>query len=150
MSSKFNFDKTLARVREAKAQLPNILAKQAEGFWTLNFKGESWEGSGWKVPQRRIPGTKAYKYPLTKGLSRRTKGTLIGTGALRRAVSNSSRVRTPERVVWVVDLPYARIHNYGGKTAHGTMPQRKFMGDHRDLRRKQHKTINDIIRKAWR
>lgn len=146
MSNKFNFDKTLARVRQAKAQLPNILAKQAEGFWSDNFRAQCWEGSEWKVPQRRIPGTKAYKYPLTKGLSRRTKGTLIGTGALRRAVSNSSRVRTPERVVWVVDLPYAAAHNYGKDG----MPQRKFMGDHRDLRRKQLKTINDTIRKAWR
>lgn len=148
----FHFDVVLARLKKAKSDLPLILSKQAENFWTDNFKKEEWEGKAWKVPQRRIPGTDAFRFPKKKGLSRRTKRTLIGTGRLRRAVSRSARSRTFERIVFIVDLPYAAVHNDGGRAGRGAgfdMPQRQYMGDHKELRKKQIITIEKEIKNIW-
>lgn len=113
-SNRFNFDQVKQNLERTKRELPVRLAKQAENYFTASFTKQGFDGKKWKEVNRRIPGTYEYKYPKSKGLTRRTKPILIGSGALRRAVSNSIRNATFELVELQVDLPYAQIHNQGG------------------------------------
>ena len=95
--------------------------------------------------KRRQDGTPENKYPKRKGLSRRTKPILVGTGALRRAVSNSIRSATFNSIRLVVDLPYAIAQQYG--TEH--IDARPYMGDNAELRDQQRKTIMKTVDRIW-
>lgn len=142
--SKWNFDRVEKNFEQVKRQLPILLATQAERHFTKNFKEQGFDGAKWQEVNRRIVGTNEYKYPKTKGLTRRKKPILIGTGALRRAVSKSKKVATWRLIKLEVSLPYAENHNEGV-----TLPKRQFMGDSRELRRKQRKLIIKTIDKIW-
>jgi hypothetical protein len=146
MPDRFGLGRIRRNIEQTKRRLPILLAKQAEEHFVDSFDKSSWEGKTWKVPQRRIPGTRAYKYPLNRGLSRRTKPTLTLTGKLRRATANSIRDARWQLIRLRVDLPYASIHNDG----EGNMPKRKYMGDGPSLRRKQKTLINKTIGEIWR
>ncbi len=146
MSNKFNLDRVAANVEKLKTELPRLLMNQAQTFFANTFQSQAWDGQAWKVPNRRMPGTKEYKYPMNKGLSRRTKPTLVSSGILRRAVSMSARGYQPGgRMILTVDLPYAARHNEGLDG----MPKRPFMGDSPLLRDKQKELINQQIAKVW-
>lgn len=177
-SNRFNFDQVKQNLERTKRELPVRLAKQAEKYFTASFTKQGWEGKKWQDPERKIEGTKAYKYPYRNS---RRKPTLIGSGALRRAVSNSIRNATLELVKLQVDLPYAQIHNQGGtinigahkkvihfndkkfskinKATHAqkvdvgaysvVMPKRTFMDDTKELTRMQDKTIKTAIDRIW-
>ncbi len=142
--NKFNLDRVQVNLDRVKKTIPVLLANQAENHFTENFKKQGFEDKKWKEVQRRIPGTRAYKYPKTKGLSRRKKPILIGTGRLRRAVSNSKKRVTFDKILLEVNLPYAANHNEGD-----TVPQRKYMGDSPQLRRKQRDLIEKQIDTIW-
>lgn len=144
MANKFNFDRVRNNMEQVKRQLPILLANQAEKEFTDNFTKQGFEGKKWKEVQRRIPGTKAYKYPKSKGLARRKKPILIGTGRLRRAVSNSKKVATWRMIKLEVNLPYAANQNEGI-----TLPKRQYMGDSARLRAKQKELIVKTIDKIW-
>lgn len=143
--SKFGFDRVRKNLEATKRRLPVLLAKQAEEHFVQSFDTSSWEGKKWKEPQRRIPGTAAWKYPLNKGLSRRTKPTLTLTGKLRRATANSTRKATWSLIVLRNEMPYASYHNEGK----GRLPKRQYMGDGPRLRRKQNTLINREIGRIW-
>ena len=141
-----------------KVELPKVLANQAQNFFVSSWDKQGWDGAAWKVPQRRIEGTKAYKYPKKYKLSRRTNITLVGAGnkkgagggTLRRAVSNSIRSQTFNQVRLVVDLPYAKIHNDGLPMKNGVnMPKRTFMKDSPILRVSQQVKIKEFGDKVW-
>lgn len=131
-------------MEQVKVQLPILLANQAEKEFTDNFTRQGFEGQKWKEVNRRIAGTKEYKYPKTKGLARRKKPILIGTGRLRRAVSNSKKIATWRMIKLEVNLPYAANQNEGI-----TLPKRQYMGDGARLRAKQRELINKTIDKIW-
>jgi phage gpG-like protein len=117
-------------------------------FFLDSFKKGAWRDGntqGWKEVQRRIQGTPEWKYPKTKQLSRRTSPILVRTGKLRRAVRNSVRQQTFNKVELVVPLKYAAVHNDG----EGKMPQRKFMGDSKTLGAMQFKLIYREFDKVW-
>lgn len=143
--NKFNLDIVIRNVERTKRELPIILAKATQNEFVKNFTNEGFDGAKWITPNRRILGTDEYKYPKTKGLSRRTKPTLTMSGVLRRATANSIREATWDRIMLVVDLPYAKRHNEGLDG----MPQRTFMGQTRDLTRLQTKIVNDYFNKVW-
>ena len=145
MADKFNFAEVKRKIELTKKQLPVILAKETEKAFVENFKQSGFFGKTWQVPQRRKPGTNAYKYPKKRGLSRRTKPTLTMSGILRRAVNNSIRVKTFDLIKLVVSLPYAARHNDGLDG----MPQRQFMGDHPELTKKQKAIITKFFDKVW-
>jgi len=145
MADKFNFAEVKRKIELTKKQLPVILAKETEKEFVENFKRQGFFGGTWQVPQRRIAGTNAYKYPKKRGLSRRTKPTLTMSGILRRAVNNSIRVKTFELIKLVVDLPYAARHNEGLDG----MPKRQFMGEHPELVKKQKAIITKFFDKVW-
>lgn len=146
MANQFGTDRVLRNMQQLKAQLPPVLANQAQNYFTNSWRLQGWDGEGWKVPQRRIKDTPEWKYPKKKDLGRRTRATLVKTGRLRRAVSNSIRQASFDKVRLVVAVPYAVYHNEGSEH----LPQRKSMGDSPMLRQKQVQTIKREIDKIWR
>ncbi len=138
--NKFEFDKVFEKLQQMKPKLPQEIAAIAQSSFVKNFNDESFFGKKWQQVQRRIEGTKAYKYPKTKKLSRRVKPILVGTGKLKREVNSSIRQATFEEIRLGVDLPYAGYINEGTEK----MPQREFMGNSPILEKK----IKDKIRKS--
>jgi len=136
---KFNFAGLKENLRRMHTELPDLLANQAQNYFSKSFFKQGWNGKSWKEVQRRIPGTNAYKYPKKKDLGRRKRPILVGKGStkLRRAVANSVRVKTWPVVRLVVDLPYARRHNEGLDG----MSKRQYMGQTQELRDMQIKRI---------
>jgi phage gpG-like protein len=138
--NKFEFDKVFDKLQQMKPKLPQEIAAIAQSSFVKNFNSESFFGKKWKEVQRRQEGTKAYKYPKTKKLSRRVKPILVGTGKLKREVNSSIREANFNKIRLGVDLPYAAAQNEG--TAN--IPQREFMGNSPVLEKK----IKDKIRKS--
>lgn len=143
--TKFNLGTVINNIERTKRELPIILAKVTQSEFVKNFQGEGFDGQKWITPNRKIAGTTEYKYPKTKGLSRRTKPTLTNSGALRRATSNSIRQATWERIMLVVDLPYAKRHNEGLDG----MPQRTFIGQTNELTKIQNEFVTKYFDKIW-
>jgi len=152
--SKFNFQRVIDNIEQTKRELPVLLANDAQKFFLASFRNQGWDGEPWQEVQRRIEGTNAYKYPKTKGLTRRTKPILQGTGILRREVSliAANAIITYDRnnfrVKLVLDddmVPYGKFINTG--TDH--MPQRKFMGDSPALRAILRNRIEHYMNKVW-
>ncbi len=137
--NKFKFGAMKAKIVRLKKELPIILANNAQNYFVQSFTNQGWDGSAWKEVNRRIEGTKEYKYPKSKDLGRRTRPILIGKGStkLRRAVSNSIRNKTWPIVRLLVDLPYAKRHNEGLDG----MPKRTFMKNSPQLERQQKEKI---------
>lgn len=138
------------RLESVTNTLPSVIANEGTRFWVGNFDKEGFEDSGvqrWQTPKRRIPGTAEFRYPKKKGLSRRVKKTLIGTGKLRRAVNASVKERTMKKVVWKVgrEVPYAARHNEG---LNG-MPKREFMGESKELNKRFKRKIIQAYNKAF-
>lgn len=144
-NDKLRFDLVKKNLGLIKKELPVVLANQAKNYFVQSWRAQGWDGVPWKVPQRRIPDTPAYKYPKKKDLGRRTRATLVQTGRLRRDVSNSIRSQNFELIRLVVDLPYANRHNEGLDG----MPKRTFMGQTAELTRMQVNTINSYISKIF-
>lgn len=143
--NKFHFDRLRTGLARMRHDLPDIIANQAKNYFFSSFTKQQFDGAGWKEVNRRIPGTSEYKYPKTKGLSRRTSPILVRTGRLRRAVSNSIRSATFQSVRLVVDLPYADVHNSGNNNT----TQRRYMGQTNELRKQQELKIVNFINKLF-
>lgn len=146
MGNRFGFKQIIEGVEKAKDELPRLLANQAQNHFAGSFKRGGWDGTPWKEVKRRQEGTPEYKYPKRKGLSRRTKPILVQSGQLRRAVSMSARVVTWQKILLVVDLPYAERHNEGKDG----MPKRQFMGHSSVLQYKQVELINKYMQSVWK
>lgn len=153
METKFNFEQFKKKLAQSRREALVLLSNQAQNYFLRSWKTQGFDGASWKEVNRRIEGTKAYKYPKTKGLQRRTNPILIGSGykvrggTLRRAVSNMARTAeiSHNRIRMVVDLPYAAVINEGGKN----MPQRQFIGQTNELTKMQKEKINEVISKVW-
>jgi len=162
-ASSLNFTQVRQKLEQSKRELLVLLPNQAQNYFLDSFKKQGFDGQPWKEVQRREDGTKAYKYPKTKGFQRRTSPILVGAGyrvrggTLRRAVSNMSRTAQIQTNGFrmVVDLPYAKIHNEGldgkafGKHAF-KMPKRQFIGQTTELTQLQTKLITKTIDRVWR
>jgi hypothetical protein len=155
MANKFHFDRVIRNVEQLKRQLPIVLENQARNYFLDSFKNQGYDGKKWPEVQRRIPGTRAYKYPKNKDKSRRTRPILKGrTGALRRTVAAPARIRTFNRIRFVYDPPTQRnsSQSYAEFIQNGTpkMPARPFSGQTKQLTRMQKRTINTYIDRIWR
>lgn len=144
---KFNFDRVGKNFQKVKTALPKVLANQAQNYFHKSFKDQGFDGTKWKEVNRRIEGTNEWKYPKNKGLGRRTKSILSGSGALDRAVGNSIRAATFDMVSIVVALEYAEAHNDGNPKRN--LPKRQFIGQTRTLTNMQDKKIDEYIQKTW-
>ena len=97
---KLKFDKAIL-------DAPKALANEGVKQFVNNFETQSFEGNKWKEVQRREPGTFAYKYPKSKGLSRRTRPILIGkTRRLRNATKDSIKHASTRRIRWANSTDY--------------------------------------------
>lgn len=143
--SKFKLDKVRDNMEQVKRDLPIVIANKAVTYFTYTFAVQGIGGDKWQQVKRRIPDTPEYKYPKRKGLSRRTKPILIGTGRLRRAVAASKQLTTFNLIKLVVDLPYAARHNDGLDN----MPKRSFMKSTPQLEQKIRSAIHSYIDKAF-
>ena len=147
--NKFHTGKILENITKMKADAPVKLANMTQRFFGASFTDQGWAGENglnkWKEVKRRQEGTPEYKYPKTKQLSRRTSPILVRTGKLRRAVSNSIRLATFEKIRLVVPLEYAKYQNDGTSK----IAKRKFMGDGAALRKKQKDLLIKEIEKIW-
>lgn len=149
--NKFRTGEVKRAIQLLKKELPIDLANQAQNFFVGTFRTSSWEGDPWQTPQRKIPGTAAWKYPIKTGLGRRTRATLVESGDLRRRVSNSIRTAQFQLIRLVVDLPYAAMHNEGLPMRNGQpMPKRTFMADSPTLRRLQIAKINTYLSRVFK
>ena len=150
MRDKFNFDEVIKKLKAVKSTVPALLANDTKNYFVKSFNSESWDGKKWKQVDRRVPGTKSYK---SSKKSARTSHILVRSGRLRRAVANSLKSATFEKIQFEVNVPYAQVHNDGLRAGRGAgfmMPRRRFMGDTKELRRLQRKRLNDEIKKAFK
>lgn len=142
----FDFKEKLAEYKTFCRIAPKAAATIAVNFFQDSFTKQGFDDNGvnpWENVQRRIEGTKAYKYPKKKDKGRRTRAILVKTGRLRRSI------RTKEanfaRISIVSDLPYARVHNEGI----GRMAKRQFMGRSRTLERMQMAYLKSKLDRFW-
>lgn len=145
--SGFPIGKIKANLAQTKRELPVVLAKQAEKYFVQGFANGGLKGEDkWQEVQRRIPGTKAYKYPKKRGLSRRTRPILVGTTtSLRRRTANSIRNAQWGNIRLIVDHVAAKIHNEGD----GNIPARPYMIQTETLANMQRETIAKHMDKIW-
>lgn len=150
--SKFGFDRVLRNIEQLKRELPPVLANTTQNYFNEAFKTESWDGVKWETPQRKIAGTRAWKYPKKNAQTRRSRAILVQSSKLRRTVATSKRSETWDRTIFRIDptlVPYAAAHNEGLPLRHGKMPQRRFIGDSQRLRKLQISKINQVVSKIW-
>jgi phage gpG-like protein len=155
--TKFHFGAVLAKIKQTQNEVPKLLANQAQNEFVGNFNRQGFNGTKWQEVKRRIAGTPEYKYPKSKGLSRRKKPILTGSGAMKRAVSNM--VTSPqskingEGIKLVVTVPVKTGSNFSYPVAHneGTavIPQRQFVGQTPALTEKQKALITKYFAKIW-
>ena len=148
MADNFGFQKLLTGLQQMKAKVPVLLANEAQNYFVRSFTQQGWDGQRWQEVKRREPGTQEYKYPKSKGLSRRTSPILVRTGRLRRAVSNSIRSATWQSVRLVVDLKYAAAQNDGNPDRN--LPRRHYMGNSPILEQKQMQVLRSYTSKLFK
>jgi len=139
MADRFTFERVMHNFTKLKKDLPILLANDAQNYFVKPFKtttGQGFDGKAWTA--RKKETKKSIGKPI-----------LVGTGKLRRAVQNSVREKTFDKVRLVIDggsIPYASVHNNGSDE----MPQRQFMGQSEELKKEQRKTIIKFIDKIWK
>ncbi|MFX1704586.1 phage virion morphogenesis protein [Chitinophaga sp. CC14] len=134
--SKFGFDVVLSNFKRNELKLVREIAVAQKNYFMRSFDKQAWGNKPWKEVKRRIKGTPEWKYPKRKGLSRRKRKILVGSGALRRDLNNSIKVTTSKGVRFQMKQPYAAIHNDGGIMGNGgKMPKRQFIGWNREVDR---------------
>jgi phage gpG-like protein len=151
---RFNLQQVKANLERTKRELPMKLSAQAENHFAESFTKGGLDEYKWKEVNRRIDGTKEYKYK-PKGISEsawHSNPILVGTGTLRRKVARSAVERTFQRIRLQVDLPYAAIHNEGsqaGRNHASTIPARPFMKQTVTLTSMQTDLIREYMDKIW-
>lgn len=146
MSNKFNFDIVQKKLQGNAYDCMRELAMANKNYFVRSFNQQGWGQQRWKEVNRRIPDTKEYKYPAHKDLRRRTRFILVGKGTLRRAVNNSIKSVTANKVVFQVNLPYAARHNEGL----AGMPKRQYMGESDEMKAKNIDIINKYAQNAFK
>jgi hypothetical protein len=152
--SKFNFEKIQANLSKIQSELPLILANDVQNYTLDAFKKQGYDGKRWAQVQRRIEGTPEYRYPKTKGLSRRTKPILVLSGALRREASNlvsSAKVSKRYDGFKMILSINASVIPYAGYLNDGTnnMVARPFLKRNRELDQIVKNRITNYIDRLW-
>lgn len=106
---KSNFNK-------ARKKLPDVLANVGSNFFVDNFKRQGFLDESlnkWK-PRKKV-----------KNKRDGTRSILVKSGRLRRAVNNSLTSKTPDRIIWRVNLPYAEAMNDGVNKVECVKPHKR-------------------------
>jgi phage gpG-like protein len=101
--NKFQFRRVVQNVEKLKRTLPNLLANQAQTFFAQSWKKKGWDDNGVKLWEKRDD----------TGKKSEGRALLVKSGKLRRAVEQSIRVKSFDKIQLVVALPYASVHNEG-------------------------------------
>jgi phage gpG-like protein len=130
----------------------NIAGRTAARLFRENFLKEGFFGERWQEVRRRQEG-RGHVRTMKRG---KRRGQTVATGAqgrrrilagdtgdLRRSISYKLTGRGQATVYTDADAfgsrePYGRVHNEGLRAGRGrgfTMPRRRFMGDHPELRK---------------
>jgi hypothetical protein len=154
MARHFNFDQIRTRFPELNRKLLIGLGKQAQNYFFKSFKDQGFDGQEWDNVKRRIQGEKAYEYPKTKGLQRRTSPILVGAGYEKRGVTLAKAVSTMSQtasfsgntqIKMQVNVPYSGYLNEGTDK----MTKRQFVGQTdrlTDMQRKRIiKTVDEVF-----
>jgi phage gpG-like protein len=140
----FKFGVIVKRYDSVALDMMREIAMANKNHFLQTFKNQAWDGKQWAEVNRRTPGTKEYEYPKSKGLKRRTRPILVGKGSLRRQVNSSIKLVNRSRILFMVDLPYAAVHNEGGRIRGGVkLAKRQYMGQNKQT----DKLTKDIIKK---
>ena len=127
--------KDAARLKQQMRSLPRLLGNEVVNHTLENFKLGGFrvsEGSFEPWPDRKaVRGRRVF--------SRRAL--LVKSGALRRSIRVVSA--GPTSALVASRLPYSKRHNEGLKG----MPQRKFLGDSRALRKRLKRLIQQTLKK---
>jgi phage gpG-like protein len=134
--SKLKLDKVLDAFKKGKTDLPNLLGVQAVNFFNSSFKKQAWEDTSLQHWKKRL---------YDRSARDKTRKILVDTGRLRRAVSTSLKSVGYDKIVFRVDVPYGVYHNEGTSK----LPQRKFMGDSKKLRKMQISKIKQVFNSIW-
>ncbi len=129
-----DFVKKLDALSSAYKTLPNDIAAIAVNFSKDRFRSQDWYDnarSKWKARKRNRKGSK-----------KRSQTLLVDSGRLKRSIRKISA--DMNRVVIGTDVPYAQIHNDGGK-----LQQSVTVKTHTRKRRKRggSSTVNSHTRK---
>jgi phage gpG-like protein len=103
-----------------------VVAVEGEAQWASHFRRGGFEDHGFTPWQ-----------PRKKSDGKSKRALLVESGALRRAATKG-RVQG-NAVAFVVPLPYAEVHNHGGRAGRGAgfqMPKRQYIGDSDALNRR--------------
>lgn len=143
----FNFAEQILAMAKLRETLPIKIAALSRNHFLNNWRLQGFETeNGWKIPERKIEGTKEWKYVKKK--SWRESATLVNTGKLRRGVNNSIASQTMDLIKLEVndeEVAYAKFNNEGG----GNLPQRKFMGESEILNLKIEELIDKELEKVF-
>jgi len=93
-----DYEKNLKRLLDRV--LPNVIAEEAKEFFINNFDSQGWDGRPWKKPG---PGRERPGLPTLE-----QSGDLRGSIEVIQANKKAIKVGTE-------GIPYAAIHNYGGR-----------------------------------
>lgn len=99
--SKFNFKTVQRNFLQMKRDLPKVIANDALRFFLDSFTKQGWDDGGLKKWKKR---------KVNKGKNR---AILVKSGRLRRDVRRSQTSATFNLIKFVVDNPYAHVHNNG-------------------------------------
>lgn len=134
MATKFKFEQVIARFQQVKSTLPEKLANDGQRFFISNFDKQGFTDVGFKPwPKRK-----------DKKNNRRL---LVKSGALRRAVNNSKKSATFDRITWEAGgIPYGVYQNDGTDK----IPRRRFMGDSFALRMILKRKIDQEVIKCFK
>ena len=137
-------------VKQTYDILPNVLGNEAVKFFKKNFNNEGFTDGNlipWKPRKNRIKGFS------TNSKMDSSRKTLTKSGDLKNSIKLTMATKRMVRIE--SDMPYSRIHNYGGDgLAFGKhpfkMPKRRFMGDSKTLRMLLTKKITSNFNKAFK
>lgn len=162
-----NFLQRLNNVQKAVKRMPAMASKEAVRFSKERFQQTNWIGDSTENWKKRKPGW------VAESKKRSGRNVLTDTGRLRRSIRKISE--SSEKVVIGTDVPYAKIHNTGGRytanqrvrshsrktklgkqttvrsynrTLHVNMPKRQFIGSSQYLTKRLIRIASAELNKA--
>jgi|ERR1019366_177745 hypothetical protein len=158
MAEGFGFDRILSEFQRNQRKMVVAVGNMALREFVGTFEKQGWEGTKWQEVQRRIPGTRAFKYAKRYDVGGIKRPILIGKSGgkdgahkhLRAGVNNSLSEIGKDFVLFVVKAGgkynYAERHNEGLDG----MPKRQFIGYSRLLAKRFEDYIDSEMANCFR
>lgn len=123
--SKFHFDRKAQKFRASKGILLERMANNAVNTFKVDaFDKRGLNGKSWTANKTQTGSQQ-----------------LVNTGRMRQSITILQR--TSDSIIVGSNVPYAKYHNEGAKN----LPERKFIGNDRNLEAKNKKLIFDFTSK---